>query len=273
MRLVDLRSGTTTQSLAGHIGAAVLCVAWSPKNENILASGATDGSLHTWDIRKSAGLLGVLDKEDSTGIMGHDGFGQGFRRPERGKAHIGPVNGLTWTNDGMHLVSAGHDERIRVWDMTLGANTLANFGPIVRNAELAAISPLLAPRALSTMGEDVLFFPNGREILMYELYEGKLLKRLKVTQLANAMDSSESGGQRNLRNRVVDLAWRAHHIELFSAQADGTIRSWRPRTSVDAYVDDQESKEQSEDSQKRKRKRQTLDEIYRDITATKVTFN
>lgn len=115
VRLVDLRSGSRTHSLAGHHGA-VLSVRWNPNIEHILASGAADGSVRVWDVRKSSASLGVLNVEDSTGIVGFDGAGRGARSRDCGRAHQGAVNGLTWTGDGMYIVSAGHDNCVRVWD-------------------------------------------------------------------------------------------------------------------------------------------------------------
>jgi DNA excision repair protein ERCC-8 len=115
VRLVDLRSGSNIHFLAGHHGA-ILSVKWSPTIEHILASGATDGTVRLWDIRKSNGALGVLNVEDSVGIDGFDGLGRGARSRETGKAHQGAVNGLAWTDDGSYLISAGHDQRCRVWN-------------------------------------------------------------------------------------------------------------------------------------------------------------
>lgn len=153
-RLVDLKSGSSTHSLAGHSGS-VLAVAWHPKDENILVSGGSDGAVRVWDIRRSASSLGVLDMDDAVGIAGYDGKGTGARRRERGRAHNGAANGLTWTEDGQYLVSVGHDERMRVWNMTSGANTLANFGPGLRNATKTSLYPILAPSHLSAPGQEV----------------------------------------------------------------------------------------------------------------------
>jgi DNA excision repair protein ERCC-8 len=122
VRLVDLRTGSSTHSLAGHYGA-LLSLAWSPTLEHILASGGIDGTVRLWDIRKSSGELGVLNMEDSTGITTMDGVGRSSRARDVGKAHSAAVNGITWTDDGAYLITAGHDERIRVWDAAAGANT------------------------------------------------------------------------------------------------------------------------------------------------------
>lgn len=272
--MVDLNSGATTHSLAGHVGGSVYSVAWSPKDEHILISGGSDGTIRFWDIRRSAGMLGMLDADDSIGVVGYDGLGRGARRHERGKAHSGPVNGLSWTEDARHVVSAGHDERIRVWDVTTGANTLANFGPVVRNRHFSStLTPLLCPKRTVKLRNDILFWPNEKEILMYEMFEGRLLKRLK----APGISLHTNTGDRNTKGRVTGLAWRAHNIEMLSSHADGTIRSWQPRTNIDAFVD--EARESDDDENEinegaaRKRRRLALDSAHRQVTSRPVTFS
>jgi WD40 repeat protein len=43
------------------------------------------------------------------------------------RAHDGDVNGLEFTSDGLHLVSIGHDDKMRVWDLETGLNTLVSW--------------------------------------------------------------------------------------------------------------------------------------------------
>lgn len=261
VRLVDLRSGAASHALAGHTGA-LLTVAWSPVDEHVLASGGIDGTVRFWDIRKSAGFLGAMDMEDSVGIVGYNGLGVGARRRERGKAHVGPVNGIVWAEDGRHIVSTGHDERIRVWNTTTGANTLANFGPLLKNRHLSRLLPCLTPSSLTSSGKDVLFFPSEREILMFETFEGRLIKRLRTPGVSS---SGQAGNAKaNFKQRIVDLAWRAHDIELYSAHGDGSIRAWKPRTTEDALVDDEAEEREAEEID-RKRKRQALEDVYQDL--------
>lgn len=269
VRLVDLRSGASSHALAGHAGP-VLTVAWSPVDEHILASGGTDGTIRFWDVRRSAGFVAALDKEDSVGIVGYNGRGIGARRRERGRAHVGTVNGIVWTEDGRHLVSTGHDERIRVWNTTTGANTLANFGPVIRNKNFSRLLPCLAPPHLVASGKEVLFFPCEREILMYEMLEGKLLKRLRTPGVPVGNISSD--GKVSLKQRVVDLAWRAHSVELYSAHGNGSIRAWKPRTSEDAQQDEDERQESEAVEIERKRKRQVLEDVYHDLARKRMIF-
>ncbi|KAF1830006.1 WD40 repeat-like protein [Decorospora gaudefroyi] len=269
VRLVDLRSGANTHSLAGHAGA-VLSTAWSPVHEHMLVSGATDGSVRFWDVRRSVGELGVLDLEDSVGVLGtstsfsHNAI--------RGQAHRGPVNGLVWTEDGRHLVTCGHDQRIRVWNTDTGANTLANFGPMVKNSVLAPCIPVLPPVQNLQPGADVMFYPNEREILAYELFDGKLIRRLRRSQSHAPIQPGTAKGLHNAKDRITSLAWRPHDVEMYSAQADGSIVAWKPRTEEDAELDEEEEQEREEREEGKKRKRGVLDEIYQGLTKKQVTF-
>ncbi|KAL8836736.1 MAG: hypothetical protein Q9170_002800 [Blastenia crenularia] len=271
VRLVDLRSGANTHSLAGH-HRAVLSVAWSPHEENVLASGSSDGTARLWDIRRSASSLGVLDLDDSVGIVGEDGLGKNARNRETGKAHTDAVNGVIWTDDGRHLVTAGHDERVRVWDMCSGANALSHFGPIIKNTHLSTLLPLLVPSHLRGAGKQTMFYPNHKEILMFDLFEGTLLKRLRIPGLAPAPIRG-TAGHVNVRSRTTSLAWRAGNVCVYSAHSDGSIRAWLPKTQEEAQTEDQEAEAPDiTENEDRKRKRQALDDIFKDLTKQKITF-
>ncbi|MCJ1288430.1 hypothetical protein MMC26_007787 [Xylographa opegraphella] len=274
VRLVDLRSGASAHSLAGHCGA-VLSVAWSPHDANILATAGSDGTARLWDIRSSTGHLGLLDLEDSLGTIGDTTMKRISRPMDRRKAHAGACNGVAWTDDGDYLVTTGHDERIRTWSATTGANTLSHFGPTIKNANLSTVLPLLAPSYLTSSRQQVMFYPNDNEILMFDLFEGTLHKRLKAP--GNAVGQARGGtGQRNLRNRVASLAWRSGHVELYSAHSDGVIRIWIPGTKEDAELEGEGPEEAAgviNEDNNRKRKREALNDLHRDLTRQRLTFN
>ncbi|KAF3038808.1 hypothetical protein E8E12_005210 [Didymella heteroderae] len=277
VRLIDLRSGATTHSLAGHSGA-VLSTAWSPITDHLLASGATDGTVRFWDIRRSVGSLGSLDLEDSVGRTAARTHSYSHT-PGQGQAHRGAVNGIVWTEDGRHLITAGHDQRIRVWDATTYANTLANFGPMVKNNGLAPTIPVLPPRHHFPAHADTMFYPNEHEILFYELFDGKLLRRMKRPEVAKRHADVPAGstngntkGQRNSKDRITSLTWRAHDVEMYSAHADGSICAWKPRTDEDIEADEDDRVEEEERDESRKRKRDVLDDIYAGLTKKTITF-
>lgn len=265
VRLIDLRSGATTHSLAGHAGA-VLSTAWSPVAEHILASGATDGTVRFWDIRRSVGSLGRLDLEDSVGRAGANTHSHTSR--EHGQAHTGPVNGLTWTEDGRHLITTGHDQRIRVWDTHTYANTLANFGPSVRNTGLAPTLPVLPPRHNLNAHADLLLFPSAHEILLFTLWDATLLRRMRRPEPPPT--AIPAGARRNRKDRVTALAWRHHDVAMYSAHADGGICAWMPRTAEDEEVDVEV--EDEERDERGVQKRGVLDGIYQGLMGRGVTF-
>jgi DNA excision repair protein ERCC-8 len=54
--LCDLRLGNVVQSLSGHT-SAITALAWSPGSEYSILSGAADGSMKLWDLRKSNSMI------------------------------------------------------------------------------------------------------------------------------------------------------------------------------------------------------------------------
>ena len=206
------------------------------------------------------------------GIWGEDGLGKNARPREQGKAHVGACNGVVWTDDGKNLVTAGHDERVRVWDIGSGANALSHFGPIIRNTHLSTLLPLLAPRNVAPSPNQVMLYPNEKEVLMFDLSEGTLLKRLRAPGVA-VTQARGNTGQRNINSRITSLAWRAGDVEVYSAHSDGVVRAWVPRTSEEVELDEEEAFEgEAGEDESRKRKRQALDEVFRDLTKQKITF-
>ncbi|KAI2625019.1 WD40 repeat-like protein [Hypoxylon sp. NC1633] len=286
VRLTDLRSGANVQKLAGHAGA-VLATSWSPRHEHVLATGSVDGTVKIWDIRRAGGPIGMLDQEDSLGLY-YNGLldpatGQARMRASA-KAHAAPVNGLTWTHDGAYIVSAGHDRRIRVWDAATGRNTLASFGPTIRNAQLGAVTMFTSPVGLRPPGKELLFWPNEAEILVLDLHDGHTVTRLRAT--APAMANARGAG-RSVRNRVASLVWRGAGGggggsgaamggsnmagAVFSAHLDGQIRAWTPRLEGEGEDEDDEDLLDGA-AVERARKRKALDDVFRGLMGRKITF-
>lgn len=277
VRLVDLRSGSNVQSLAGHAGA-ILATSWSPRHEHVLATGSVDGTVRIWDIRRAGGVVGMLDMEDSLGLYYNgllDPSGK-VRIRASAKAHSAPVNGLTWTDDGAYIVSAGHDRRIRVWDAALGKNTLASFGPSIRNSQLASVAMFTSPVGLTHPGKELLFWPNETEILVLDLHDGHVVTKLRPTGLA----------QRTNKNRISSIVWRGSGGggsssgvamggsnmagAIFSAHLDGQIRAWTPRLEGETDEDEDESLEEA--SEEKAKKRKALDDVFKGLMGKKITF-
>ncbi|KAL1989139.1 hypothetical protein VTN96DRAFT_3686 [Rasamsonia emersonii] len=287
VRLLDLRTGLATHALPGH-NSSVLSVSWAPHHPHILASASTDNRVIIFDVRRAGhnSAIATLDMDDAVGVIAPDSAPESFSaRPafsRQARAHNGAVTGVRWTSNGSHLVTAGQDARIRVWDATTGANTLVHFGPRVRNSvssHLAERAPLILPNSLLQPGHEILLWPNFNdqddrgEIFMFKLRDGTLIKRLKVPGLMSSARRQMSGRSSALSaGRINALVWRGNGgsgegLELFSAHGDGTIRAWVSRVP-DGEPDETDEEEQEE----RKRKRDALEEIYRGLTAPSVRF-
>lgn len=309
VRLVDLRSGAAVQSLVapGQVGGsagAVLAVAWSPRHEHVLASGTVDGAVRIWDVRRASGLVGLLDQEDSLGIAVRaqtgggssstttTGFAELQRRGIRmsARAHTGAVNGLAWTDDGAFIVSAGHDQRIRVWDAATGANTLASFGPTIRNRAVAAVHGMfVSPTGLTPPGRELLVWPNENEILLLDLHGGSVVTRLRGTGpvVAAVRARGGAGGERTVRNRVTSLVWRGAGGAggssgvvmggagapggIYSGHLDGQIRAWMPAVQGNDEEDEDTAAQEAVETKTKKRK--AIDDAFRSLMGRQVTFS
>ncbi|KAG7195070.1 uncharacterized protein KQ657_004184 [Scheffersomyces spartinae] len=181
IRLLDLRSAASAHTLSGHKGKT-LSVKWHPLHTNVLASGGYDGEVRIWDIRRSKSCLCRLDmlKTADGDDITEFNYVKHIRIPSV-KAHLGPVNGLTWDSSGTLLYSAGNDDKVRVWDMTLPSppptNLLINFGPLTRNKYPQTIPLLLNHRHESN--SPMLFFPSDNgDVYGFRAADGKLICRL-----------------------------------------------------------------------------------------------
>ncbi|NXG15946.1 ERCC8 protein, partial [Grallaria varia] len=118
VQLCDLKSGSSSHILQGH-RQAVLAVSWSPRHEYVLATGSADGKVKLWDVRRASGCLSTLDQ--------HNGEKSNASSEAASTAHNGRVNGLCYTSDGLHLLTIGTDDRMRLWNSSTGENTLVSF--------------------------------------------------------------------------------------------------------------------------------------------------
>ncbi|XP_074241768.1 DNA excision repair protein ERCC-8 isoform X2 [Saimiri boliviensis] len=114
VQLCDLKSGSCSHILQGH-RQEILAVSWSPRYDYILATASADSRVKLWDVRRASGCLITLDQHN----------GEKSQAVESANtAHNGKVNGLCFTSDGLHLLTVGTDNRMRLWNSSNGENTL-----------------------------------------------------------------------------------------------------------------------------------------------------
>ena len=202
--LCDLKSGSAIHILKGH-SRAVISLAWSPRNDYLLASGSRDNKVLLWDVRKAVGSILSLDQ--------HNGKG-GSRSSTINTAHNGHVNGISFSPDGLHLLTYGTDDRLRLWDMFTGKNTLVNFGR-VHNPSRKAVKLCLS----SGTTKEVAFVPSGSSVEVFEIETGKHIATLTGHY-----------------NNVNCCTFHKHFQALFSGANDTNLLIWLPemnRTGVE----------------------------------------
>lgn len=196
IRLCDLKSGGYSHVLRGHSGK-VITTEWSPTAEHIIASGGSDGTIRLWDVRKASSCIALLDQYNSQ--QSH-----GSRIP---RAHSDTINGLTWSSDGLTLVSTGHDNKLRAWNMETGENLLVNYGTAINNSHWQTVKPLVVDSEIS---EAMVFYPSDEgQILCYGLFSGYLWKRVFV-----------------LNGRVTSVVNRNGFAQIYSGDSSGQVFRW-----------------------------------------------
>ncbi|XP_059287748.1 WD repeat-containing protein ATCSA-1 isoform X1 [Lycium ferocissimum] len=91
---------------------------------------------------------------------------------DRATAHYGAVNGLKVTNDGMYLLSAGSDSRLRLWDIESGCNTLVNY-------ETSRLQATKAIQLAISHDSTLAFVPCMSTTKAFDLWSGKTMMDLR----------------------------------------------------------------------------------------------
>jgi DNA excision repair protein ERCC-8 len=236
MRLCDMRSGGYSHMLRGHTGK-VIAVEWSPRQEHILASAGSDGTIRIWDVRKAQACMAMLDMYNSRREI----------RPAIPKAHADTVNGIAWTEDGLTLVSTGHDNKLRVWDVVTGENMLVNYGTAINNTHWQTVKPLIVEGI--DIDDSILFYPSDEgQLLRYGLFNGYLFHRQFV-----------------LNGRVTCAVNRSNqHVELVTGDSVGQLIKWAPYETQEHKVAGGDQTISKDDA---------LSSIVNEINTPTITFN
>ena len=125
-------------------------------------------------------------------------------------AHNGAISGLCFTADGLHLITLGTDQRMRVWNTASGRNTLVNFGRISNKNKKGvqfAVSCDTNP--------DIVFVPSETNLEMFLMSTGEKI-----------------GTLRGHYNRINCCVFHPHTQEVFSGGNDRCILTWVPETEA-----------------------------------------
>ncbi len=197
--LLDVKSTRRTLTLRAHRGK-VKCVRWSPLSEHLLASSAEDKAIFLWDTRRTNGYLFSFDQHNSQQPFSLHAAQSRILKPSNVvSAHSGSVNSLCFTPDGQFLLSSGTDNRVRLWNVSNGLNTLVNFPRTLYRSSLHL-------QLATTPDGRFLFSPNAKKIGVYDISTGALVNEL--------------GGQ---FGNIDAVAFRAGWNELVSSSDRGLL--------------------------------------------------
>uniref|UniRef100_A0A803MYX0 Transducin/WD40 repeat-like superfamily protein n=1 Tax=Chenopodium quinoa TaxID=63459 RepID=A0A803MYX0_CHEQI len=264
VRLCDIASGAFAHTLSGHRDG-VMAVEWSTSSEWILMTGGCDGAIRYWDIRR-AGCFLVLDQAKSQlgrrqpllersvaeKAAISKPMGQNFSAKNRGEqkkvssgnskqrrhpgmmssqdhatAHYGAVTGLKATEDGMYLLSAGSDSRLRLWDIESGCNTLVNF-ETVRLQNSKGIQFTVA------QDSSLVFVPCMTSVKAFDLWSGKTSLTFRAhydnvnSCWFNAQDQElyTGGNDRQI------LVWSSSELCSDDLSGDSELQPYQPNLSL-----------------------------------------
>ena len=126
---------------------------------------------------------------------------------------------MTFTPDGMNLLTMGTDNRVRLWSTFSGANTNVNFGKVYNDCRKCI------KMSISTNTDPPLVYvPHESHIEVFNVHNGD-----KVDTL------------RGHYNQINTCLFDVNQQDLYSAGNDRNILVWTPTTSTvelfDAHVE------------------------------------
>lgn len=209
VQLCDLKSGSCSHILQGH-RQEILAVSWSPRYDYILATASADSRVKLWDVRRASGCLLTLDQHNGKKSQAVE---------SANTAHNGKVNGLCFTSDGLHLLTVGTDNRMRLWNSSSGDNTLVNYGKVCNSSRKG-----LKFTVSHGCSSEFVFVPYDSTIAMYAVYSGERLAMLKG------------------HYKSVDCCvFQPNFQELYSGSRDCNILAWVPASYEPVPDDDDEA--------------------------------
>ncbi|XP_041018409.1 WD repeat-containing protein ATCSA-1-like isoform X4 [Juglans microcarpa x Juglans regia] len=185
---------------------------------------STSKSLSRAQQRKLAGGNGA--KQSPTARMPTKGSVRQRLHPgllssqDRATAHYGAVTGLKLTEDGMYLLSAGSDSRLRLWDVESGCNTLVNFETV----RLQTSKPI---QLATTQDSALVFVPCMTAVKAFDVWSGKTSLTFRG------------------HYEYVNCCWfSSQEQELYTGGNDRQILVWSPSSLIADELDEEQAQDQ-----------------------------
>ena len=145
-------------------------------------------------------------------------------------AHGGAVNGVCFTDDGLHLLSFGTDNTIRTWNVAQGKNTNTNFG-FVQNQTQKSVKLCMSHGTKPPLA----YIPSNSNILVFDIVTGRLVTVLRghYTQVNGCVSHPDDQTLYSCGNDRNILVWtpQTSTIEAYEDHIDDIAKVKAPRTS------------------------------------------
>ncbi|CAH8627367.1 unnamed protein product [Schistosoma intercalatum] len=262
--LVDPLMGCTVTTLLGsHSQSGLTQVTWSPRAAYVVVTGGHDGRVLYWDIRFPTKPIYSLNREnDPQSDLGYS---------NEAIAHTGPVLGLKFSSDGLHLISWGgsgltvNAASLRLWTSGPGDCEQSshiprlrpvNFGNIIFNSESNQISDAenqtftssnssgsgnqspqssVLPIRLDTTHMSIGDLWGASSLCIFVPVRNRLL-----IASASKHNTSTKIITRHF-SKIRACVWNDRRLELYTCGADGNLFTWPilPLSSSNVIDDDQ----------------------------------
>jgi DNA excision repair protein ERCC-8 len=124
-------------------------------------------------------------------------------------AHDAPVTSVTFAADGLFILTAGRDHRMRLWNADSGANTLVHYADAFNTCR--GHKQIGVSAAGGSARDARVYFPAAEGLRVYELLSGRTVKTLK--------------GHLGEASCCTAATWDAC---VFSGGADAALLAWTP---------------------------------------------
>lgn len=133
---------------------------------------------------------------------------------DRATAHYGAVTGLKVTEDGMYLLSAGSDSRLRLWDIEYGRNTLVNY-------EATRLQSRKGIQMAVTHDSSLVFVPCTTVVKAFDIWSGRTFLTF-----------------RGHYEHVNTCCFSSQDQELYTGSNDRQILVWSPSKPSQSELDE-----------------------------------
>ncbi len=127
-------------------------------------------------------------------------------------AHNGHANSLTFTPDGLHLLTFGTDEKLRLWETLTGRNTMVNYGRLGNESRKC-----VRMAVCDTTKPNLAFAPSDSDVEMFDVFTG-----LSVTMLQGHYSQVNSCVFQQSTNQLY-TASNDRNILIFTSNNDSAL--------------------------------------------------